>query len=108
MNDDIILETRALTKDFKGFVAVSEVNLNLANFQTAIRNVISGGTTGGVSFVTSAQQAYGRWSDDGLICWALMDHSQWRAGHMPVIIMEVKDGQGKAAQAVSSSRELVR
>ena len=49
--------------------AVSEVNLNLANFQTAIRNVITGGTTGGVPFVTSAQQAYGRWSNDGGNSW---------------------------------------
>lgn len=48
---------------------VSEVNLNLANFQTAIRNVISGGTTGGVTFVNSAQQAYGRWSADGGGSW---------------------------------------
>ena len=29
MADDIILETRALTKEFKGFVAVSEVNLKV-------------------------------------------------------------------------------
>ncbi len=49
--------------------SVSEVNLGLANFQTAIRNVISGGTTGGVSFVNSAQQAYGRWSNDGGANW---------------------------------------
>ena len=33
---------------------VSEVNLNFANFQTAIRNVINTNSTGGVSFVTSA------------------------------------------------------
>lgn len=48
---------------------VSEVNLNLANFQTAIRNVISSGNTAGVSFVTSAQQAYGRWTDNGGSAW---------------------------------------
>jgi hypothetical protein len=48
---------------------VSEVNLDLANFQTAIRNVISSGTTGGVSFVTSARQAYGRWTANGGSNW---------------------------------------
>lgn len=48
---------------------VSEVNLNLAYFQTAIRNMISGGTTGGVSFVTSAQQAYTRWSANAGSSW---------------------------------------
>jgi hypothetical protein len=49
--------------------AVSEVNLNLASFQTAIRNVITSGTTGGVTFVTSAQQGYDRWSNDGGNSW---------------------------------------
>jgi hypothetical protein len=49
--------------------AVSELNLNLANFQTAIRNVISSGSTGGVTFVTSAQQAYGRWTANGGSTW---------------------------------------
>ena len=48
---------------------VSEINLNLASFQTAISNTISGGTTGGVSFVSSAQQAYDRWSNDGGANW---------------------------------------
>jgi hypothetical protein len=48
---------------------VSEVNLDLANFQTAIRNVINTNATGGVSFVTSAQQAYGRWSANGGSTW---------------------------------------
>ena len=48
-----------------GDASVSEVNLNLANFQTAITNAISTGNTGGVSFVSSARQAYGRWSNDG-------------------------------------------
>jgi hypothetical protein len=49
--------------------AISEVNLNLANFQTAIRNTIGTGTTGGVSFVNSARQAYGRWSSNGGANW---------------------------------------
>jgi len=48
---------------------ISEVNLNLANFKTAISNMISGGATGGGSFVTSARQAYDRWSDDGGATW---------------------------------------
>jgi hypothetical protein len=45
--------------------SVSEVNLSLTNFRTAIANTISGGTPGGVNFVTSARQAYGRWSSNG-------------------------------------------
>jgi hypothetical protein len=48
---------------------VSEVNLNLINFQAAIRNVIGTGATGGVTFVDSAQQAYGRWSANGGGSW---------------------------------------
>ncbi len=44
---------------------ISEVDIDLADLQTAIGNMISGGTTGSVSFVVSARQAYGRWSDDG-------------------------------------------
>jgi cysteine-rich repeat protein len=43
---------------------ISEVNLDLADLQTVISNMISGGTTGGVTFVDSARQAYGRWSDN--------------------------------------------
>ena len=49
--------------------AIGEVNLNLANFKTAIRNTISSGTPGGVTFVHSARQAYGRWSDNGGASW---------------------------------------
>ena len=45
--------------------SISEVNLDLAALQTAIANVISGGSTGGVGFVVSARQAYDSWSDDG-------------------------------------------
>ena len=33
MAEDIILETRKLTKDFKGFVAVSEVDLKVTRGQ---------------------------------------------------------------------------
>jgi hypothetical protein len=49
--------------------AVSEVNLNLANFKTAITNTINSGNTGGISFVESARQAYDRWSDDAGATW---------------------------------------
>ncbi len=49
--------------------AISEVNLDLPSFRTAISNMISGGTTGGGSFVTSARQAYDRWSSDGGATW---------------------------------------
>jgi hypothetical protein len=49
--------------------SVSEVNLNLANFQSAIHNVIGTGSTGGIPFVNSAQQAYGRWSANGGATW---------------------------------------
>jgi hypothetical protein len=48
---------------------ISEVNLNLANFRTAIRNMVGVGNTGGVAFVDSARQAYGRWSNDGGANW---------------------------------------
>ena len=54
-------ELRVLVNHENTDANVSEVNLNLANFQTAIGNVIAGGTTGGVTFVNAAQQAYGRW-----------------------------------------------
>lgn len=49
--------------------AVSEVNIDLANLRTAIQNVIDTGTTGGVSFVLSARQAYDRWSPDAGLSW---------------------------------------
>jgi hypothetical protein len=49
--------------------SVSEVNLDLANFQSAIRNVITSNNTGGVGFVTSAQQAYSRWTANGGNTW---------------------------------------
>ena len=49
--------------------AISEVNLDLADLQTAISNMISSGNTGGGSFVVSARQAYDRWSADGGGSW---------------------------------------
>ena len=49
---------------------ISEVDLNLANLKTAIGNTISRGNTGAVSFVTSAQQAYQRWTSDGGSSWS--------------------------------------
>jgi autotransporter-associated beta strand protein len=48
-----------------GDASVSEVNLNLTNFRSAIANTLATNSTGGVSFVSSARQAYGRWSNDG-------------------------------------------
>ena len=48
---------------------ISEVNLNLANFKTSVDNMVTSGSTGGGSFVNSAQQAYDRWSDDGGLSW---------------------------------------
>jgi len=45
--------------------SISEIDLNLANLRAAISNMIDNGNTGGVSFVLSARQAYGRWSDNG-------------------------------------------
>lgn len=48
---------------------ISEVNLSLASFRTAISNMISGGSTGGVTFVSSARQAYDRWSSNGGATW---------------------------------------
>ena len=52
-----------------GDATISEVNLDLASFKTAISNTISSGSTGGGSFVTSARQAYDRWSSDGGATW---------------------------------------
>lgn len=47
---------------------ISEVNLDLASFQTAISNTIGSGTPG-VTFVNSARQAYDRWSSNGGQTW---------------------------------------
>lgn len=52
-----------------GDATISEVNLNLPDFQTAIGNTLSGGHPGGVTFVQSARQAYDRWSNDGGSSW---------------------------------------
>jgi hypothetical protein len=49
--------------------AISEVDLDLAELKTAITNMISSGSTGGVSFVDSARQAYDRWSSNGGGSW---------------------------------------
>jgi cysteine-rich repeat protein len=49
--------------------SISEVNIDLADLQSAISNMMSNGNTGGVSFVISARQAYDRWSDDGGSSW---------------------------------------
>lgn len=49
--------------------SISEVDLDFVNLQNAILNVINSGTTGGVSFVLSARQAYDRWSDNGGASW---------------------------------------
>ena len=48
---------------------ISEVDLNLPTFKTAIDNMIGGGTTGGVTFVNAARQAYDRWSPDAGASW---------------------------------------
>jgi hypothetical protein len=48
---------------------ISEVDLDSATFATALGNVIAGGTTGGLSFVRSARQAYGRWSGNAGSTW---------------------------------------
>lgn len=45
--------------------AISEINLELSSFQTAVGNVIRTGATGGGSFVQSARIAYDRWSNNG-------------------------------------------
>jgi hypothetical protein len=48
---------------------ISEVDLDLANLQTAIDNTINAGNPGPVSFVKSARQAYQRWTSDGGSSW---------------------------------------
>lgn len=49
--------------------SISEININATAFRTAIDNMIRNGSTGGGSFVTSAQQAYSRWSSNGGSTW---------------------------------------
>lgn len=51
-----------------GDATISEVDLDLANFQTAISNTINSGSPG-TSFVMSARQAYDRWSNDAGASW---------------------------------------
>ena len=60
---------RIQTNHETGDATISEVDINLSNFQTAISNMISNGNIGGVSFVTNAQQAYDRWSANGGGSW---------------------------------------
>jgi hypothetical protein len=48
-----------------GDASISEVDLSLASLRAAIGHMIDHGNTGGVSFVLSARQAYGRWSANG-------------------------------------------
>jgi hypothetical protein len=60
---------RLLVNHENSDATVSELNLNLTNFKAAIRNMIGSGSTGGVSFVNSARQAYGRWSANGGGSW---------------------------------------
>ncbi|MEQ8209095.1 MAG: hypothetical protein RH917_04620 [Lacipirellulaceae bacterium] len=52
-----------------GDATISEVNLDLEAFTTAISNTIDTSSTGGGRFVDSARQAYSRWSDDGGTTW---------------------------------------
>ena len=56
---------RVLVNHETGDASISEVDLDLLSLQVAIRNRIRNGDTGGVRFVRSARQAYGRWSGDG-------------------------------------------
>ncbi len=52
-----------------GDATISEVNLDAANFETAIKNMINTGSIGVDRFVTSAGQAYQRWSNDAGQTW---------------------------------------
>ncbi|MEW5251756.1 hypothetical protein [Microbulbifer discodermiae] len=52
-----------------GDASISEVDVDVANLQTAIYNMINAGNTGGVSFVVAARQAYDRWSSNGGSSW---------------------------------------
>ena len=54
---------------------ISEVNLDLASFQSAIANAIADGTTEGIRFVDSARQAYDRWSSDGGLNWRATENT---------------------------------
>ncbi len=56
---------RVLVNHEQTVASISEVNLDLAALESAIDNMITVGNTGGVTFVNSARQAYGRWSSNG-------------------------------------------
>ena len=60
---------RVLVNHETADASVSEVDISLIGLQTAIRNMINSGNTGGVTFVISARQAYDRWSADGGASW---------------------------------------
>lgn len=49
--------------------SVSEVDLNIPNLKLAISNMIANSNTGGVTFVTAADQAYDRWTANGGSTW---------------------------------------
>ncbi|TWU28246.1 hypothetical protein [Bythopirellula polymerisocia] len=51
------------------YTTISEVNINLSSFRTAISNTINSGSTDGASFVTSAREAFERWSSNGGASW---------------------------------------
>lgn len=60
---------RVLVNHERTDASISEVSIDLGQLQQAIANTIDAGTPGGVSFVTSARQAYDRWSDDAGGTW---------------------------------------
>jgi hypothetical protein len=60
---------RILVNHETGDGSVSEVNVNLQNFKTAIENMRTTGNLGGITYVNSAQQAYDRWSSNGGVTW---------------------------------------
>lgn len=60
---------RVLVNHETSDATISEVDLSLPAFQSAIAAVIAEGSPGGISFVEGARQAYDRWSDDGGAAW---------------------------------------
>ncbi len=64
---------RILSNHETGDASISEVNVDLASLQAAVANMIESGGLGGQSFVLSARQAYGRWSDDAGATWTPTD-----------------------------------
>lgn len=61
---------RLLVNHENADATISEVDLNLSGFQTAISTMMTAVNTGGGSFVTSARQAYGRWSNTAGSTWS--------------------------------------